>query len=237
MGMEVDKIYLQLNEPVQFYNVCTIYQPTIKDILIYKEENFNRLFLPFLILQDYKEQHDNKSINPFDLLFLNENISIKDLMINSLLYFCREKVYEDKNNLQFRIGLNAGTLNRNNYDEFVDTLFTVFDKEKNPNNKQEEPPQMSEKQKKIWLKLQEGRRRTAERNALNLSSIINVVMFGGNYYISSNEIKDMTVWQLLNAYKSILNKDSFYINFEQCLAGVDSKGLDLTHWSQKLRIK
>jgi hypothetical protein len=72
---------------------------------------------------------------------------------------------------------------------------------------------------------------------MNLSSIINVVMFGGNYYISSNEIKDMTVWQLLNAYKSILNKDSFYINFEQCLAGVDSKGLDLTHWSQKLRIK
>lgn len=98
------------------------------------------------------------------------------------------------------------------------------------------PKGLSERRKDVWLKLQEGRRRKAKREAVEMEDIANIVSFGGGSYISLEQIMDMTYYQFLNAYKSILGKDSYYVALQYKLSQKYEYKEELAHWSKSMKV-
>ena len=96
---------------------------------------------------------------------------------------------------------------------------------------------MTEKQKDIWNKLQQGRQRAAEKSQIDLSDLINVCQFGGDYYISKDDILNWTMWNITRCYKNILGKSNFKESFEvYCVTGED-KLIKNQHWTDLIKIE
>jgi hypothetical protein len=101
----------------------------------------------------------------------------------------------------------------------------------------EKPPKnMTKRQKDIWLKLQKGRRRSADKNAIYLQDMINYVSFGGTTYIPFDQIDGMTYYQFGNAYKSIMGVDAFHIGMGYKLSQKFDVKDDIKHWTEALKI-
>jgi hypothetical protein len=241
-------INLLLNEPINFHNICTIYPPTIKDILKFRIDEYSKLFIPLTASLDMFDipEEDKANFKNFDLLFIQPKLNdflmkafekpYLILLQETIKFFCRSETVISYEEERIYFGFNKTKyIDRNNYDEFSDLIFCFSTKEKP--RKDDIPEFKSEQQKELWLKTMAGRQRNAQKFAINLESLINQVMYGGRSHINHEEILKMNIWMLNNAYKAILDVDIYYSNFKQYLAGAEPQKLDLTHWTQKLKIK
>lgn len=99
---------------------------------------------------------------------------------------------------------------------------------------QELPKFENDRQMDIYFKLQEGRRRSSEKNKLGIKTLLNIVMVYTKYQIN-DIIKNMTVYQLFNTYSSLSLEDGYKMNLTWLPIVSDFKKLDLEHWSTKLK--
>jgi len=99
---------------------------------------------------------------------------------------------------------------------------------------EDEPTFENDRQKDVYYKLQEGRRRRAEKDRLQLKKLINIVMVYTNYHIN-DKIQEMTMFQLYNTYSSLSLKDGYELNMTYVPVVADTSKLDLEHWSNKLK--
>jgi hypothetical protein len=95
---------------------------------------------------------------------------------------------------------------------------------------------MNKRQKDIWFKLQKGRKRSAERNAIYLQDMVNFISFGGNSYISTEQIDNMTYYYLQNAYKSVVGMDAFNLGMGYKLSQKFDVKDDIKHWTETIKI-
>lgn len=227
------KINLKMQEPIDFYDVCTIYQPTFDEILKYKIPNFEKLLLPYVISVDNinielsDEQKNN--IKNFDLVIGYQEIA--SYLFMSLEYFCKCNVLYDEMGIYFE-GFE-GRLNRDNFDEFGKIILDINARQKPV--KERIPIFKNEKQKEIWYKLQEGQRRNALKNELKLEDVINIIQYGGNSYISKDEVRKFTLWEMMNCYKSILGISKYNDSFSIYLINGE-KELVNQHWTELIKI-
>jgi hypothetical protein len=163
------------------------------------------------------------------------------ILLDSLKYYFRTNVElinktDEKNQriYQFYNIGETGCLHRNNFDEFSDLILEIN------NIKRPEPEKLpefkNERQRDVYMKLMEGRRRKSKQDNVNLVSIANAVQHGGKSFISYKEIMDMTIPQLYNSYSSILGVDFFEREYSKYLTGEKPENLDLTHWSERLKL-
>lgn len=231
--MELDLVYLEAQKPMKFNNI-PIYQITLDEILEYGMEKYNMLLLPFLVDVDdldIPEEVQSQDINIFDILTVNsENLS---MLLDSISFFCKtDKIGFDEQKQTLYIG--DGHIDKNNFADFSKIILESNSKQKV--QKEKPPKNMTEKQKDIWYKLQEGRRRSAEKSQVDLSDLINACQFGGDYYIPMNDILQWTLWNIARCYKAILGKSSFRELFDiYCVTG-EEKLIKNHHWTDLIRV-
>lgn len=230
-------------DSISLDQVGTLTFPTVEDFVQLGEEQYNTYLYPYrlsLDMFDIKSEY-KEMLSLFDLFFTptltvtigSRKLTYLELLTESLQFFFKEEVKCLMESSSLRIG-KSGSIDRNNFDEIADAILQVTNMEK---IKIEPLPEFkSNRHKDIYLKIMEGRSRNSAKDELNMATVINTVIHGGKSFIPYETVKKMTLNQLLNSYKAILEIDSFFINFNQALAGADSKKIDLTHWANKIKI-
>ncbi|REK76308.1 hypothetical protein [Paenibacillus paeoniae] len=230
-------------DSVSINQVGVLKFPTVRDYVKLGEEKYTTYLYPFrlsLDIFDIQPEHKD-NISLFDLFFIptltvtlgSRKLTYLELLVESLQFFFNEDVKCLMESFSIRIG-QQGMIDRNNFDEVTRSILEITNMEK---IKVEPPPEFkSDRHKDIYHKIMEGRSRRSTKDELNMATVINTVMHGSRSFIPYESIKNMTLNQLLNSYKTILEIDSFFINFKQALVGADTKKIDLTHWANKIKL-
>lgn len=225
-------VYLETQKQIKFNNII-IYQPSLNEILDYNIDKYNMLILPFLLDKDDLEIEDSsviKDINIFDILILDTNIS---MLLEGISFFCKtdEIVLDEQKGV---IYIGDGYIDRNNFGEFSEIILQMNAKQK---TKKDIPPaNMTEKQKDIWEKLHAGRQRAFEKSQIDLSDLINVCQFGGQYFIPTSEILQWTLFNISRCYKSIIGKSNYQDLFDVYIVTGEEKIIKNQHWTDLIKI-
>lgn len=220
---------LVLQEPITFQGI-TIYQPTLREIFKYGIDEYNTILLPYMITADILDipEEDKIKINIFDVI-INNNQLLMYLCV-SLQILCKTdsiQAFED------RVEVDGCVLNRDNFDEFSEIVLKINAKEKPKPEKLPDNP----RQREIELKLRAARARIKNKNELQLCDVINIVKYGGKYYIPLDIIKDMTLWELMNAYTAKLGVSQYDDTLSIALVAGDKENkLQNLHWVKQLKI-
>lgn len=220
---------LVLQEPIIFQGI-TIHQPTIKEIFSYGINEYNSLLVPYMVSLDLLdiEEEQKQQIKAFDLIICNEDIF--SYLLVSLKILCRTDSIAFMQNC---IMINDAYLDRDNFDEFSDIILKIHAREKPKQDKLPDNP----RQRELELKFREFRAKRKNKNEFLLCDIINIVKYGGNYHITTKEIKDMTLWELTNAYNAKLGVSQYESMFQIALvAGDKEHKLEDNHWTQLLKV-
>lgn len=226
-------VHLITQKQIKFNNI-TIYQTPLDDILEYGVDEYNMLILPFLLDIDDFDIPDNfmiQNVNIFDILILTEQTLT--MLLNSISFFCKtDEIRFDEQKSILYIG--DGYIDRNNFAEFAEIILKINAKQK---QEREKPPKdMSEKQKEIWEKLQQGRQRAAVKSQIDLADLINVCQFGGDFYISMEDISKWTMFNIARCYKSVVGKSNYQDVFDiYCVTG-EEKLIKNRHWTDLIRV-
>lgn len=260
----MDNLQLRFAKEIKVNNF-TIKIPQVKNIVKLGEKKYNQFLRPYFITKDIIRCDDNllNQIRNFDLFFMpgkdnkpilmyDDETSFLDLLLESLGFYFNESVsllnakdlkynnivdlgYNDDilSQIHYIVVENGGLIDRENFDDIANVILKI-----NFTKKSEikpEPEFKNDRQRDIYNKIMEGRKRKSEKETDTFNDITRVVQFGGKSFISYNEIEEFTIYQLMDAYVSILSIDSFNINFGQYQAGVEPNKLDLEHWVNKMK--
>jgi hypothetical protein len=225
---------LVLLEPIIFHGI-TIYQPTIREILKYGINEYNELLIPYSVTLDMLgiDEEQIQNLKVFDIISYEKQL-FKYLLL-SLQVFCKtsniEPIYYGE--ILGGIKINNNLLNRDDFDEFSDIILKIHAREK---AKQDKLPE-NKRQREIELTLRANRAKLKSKNEFQLCDIINIVKYGGKYHITTNEIKDMTLWELTNAYSCKLGVSNYEDSLSIALVcGDKDNSLDGKHWSNQLKV-
>lgn len=233
--MDID-LNLELQEPINFYGI-TIKLPTILEILRYDKKHgegaFNRLITPYIIsidsLGDDVPDEVKGSIKNFDIVYSDDRLI--DCLIESIKYFCET---DDIESVVSGLKIDGVVLDRDNFDEFGDIILKINSRERY--KAEPKPVYANERQRDIAEKLKEGRARMAKKNEVKLTDIINYCKFGGKSYIPASEIRKWTLWELMNAYKSILGVSGYENSYSAFLVSGNNKLVEGKHWTDLLKL-
>lgn len=249
----MDKLKLLMGRPILIDKESELFvrQPMINEIVDMGEDVFNELTMPFILTSEAvfngvdDEEELVEKFDIYDLFFakLDNDVFVLDsvfggksalgVLENSLSYFFQT---DDIEFLVFRKKIRIGEylMDKKEFMELRKIIQGVTSKQ---DMQFEKPPKnMTKRQKDIWMKLQKGRRRRAEKDAIYLQDMINYVSFGGTTYIPLDQIDRMTFYQFSNAYKSIIGVDAFHIGMGYKLSEKFEVKDDVKHWTESLKI-
>ena len=228
------KANLQLNIPINFHNICTIYPLSVIDTVTNDSEFIAGLFLPYRISKEVLIK-SNESMGIFEII-MNDEYLYQSLIL-SLVYFCRTKnIKVNKHTLEIFIDDVEQSINRDNFDELSEVLLTIGKKDKLTKQKEDEIPKFeTDEGYQRWKKLQEMRQKSVKKEGLELYEIIHYVQFGSGSYIHDDEIKAWTYWKLITAYITIIGIDNYNKQFQAYLQCGDKKLIE-KHWSEIIKI-
>ncbi|MGD2352077.1 AMP-binding protein [Bacillus subtilis] len=250
----MDKLKLLMGRPILFDKINELYvrQPLISDIVDIGEEGFNELILPFVITseavfngaENEEELIDKYSI--YDLFFaeVEKDVFVLDRIFGgkSALGVLKDSLsfFLQTDDIEFLVHRKKIVINSNflmDKEEYMELRYIIQGVTGRQDMQVEKPPKnMTKRQKDIWTKLQKGRRRKAEKDAIYLQDLINFTSFGGTAYIPLDQIDRMTYFQLSNAYKSVMGIDSFRIGMGYRLSYKFDVKEDIKHWTESLKI-
>lgn len=232
------KIQLIRQKPIKFYDVCRIYQPSFEDILNYNEEygeeEFEKMIIPYSLTVDNPSinltDEQKLKLTNFDLVCGLQEIAC--FLFLSLEYFCKSKIDFDEKGIKFN-GYE-GRLNQDNYDEFAKIILEILGRERPKYEKKK--IFANERQRDIWEKLQEGRKRNAKKNELRLEDVLNICEFGGKYHIPIDQIEKWSLWRILNCYKVIMGISNYKDSFDLFLISGNKELIEGKHWTEVIKL-
>lgn len=249
------KLQLYLLDVIHLNNIGNVYIPKIKDILDIGENEYNKLLLPFCINKDVMEDDFLEKFPwalDFDLFFFklpnNESLfsfqegnrkrSYLDLLLEALEFFLRKSVFLDENNRFITVGNQNNIkyiINRDNFGILADLILESnnigkFKKEKMPIFK-------NERQKEVYLKIIDGRKRHEEKFKLSLLEMVKAIRYGSKSIVSFEELLNLTIYQLYEDCNGITTIDSWNREFQKGVTGnYKSSDLDLDpYWLYRLK--
>jgi hypothetical protein len=217
-----------------------IHQPSIKEILEYGESEFYNLITPFIITKDFLGvPEDNMEFSIYDyILYITH---IRENFFDAISYFMKInkeediKIYPNENNEIIIIVKERSMITKENFDDISNIILQICMVKK---QKPEKIPKFkNDRQRDIYIKLMEGRKRKSMEEAMSLADVINNVCHGGESFIPYREVIEMTMYQLYNSLGSIITKDAYNREYQKYIGGADPEDLDIKmHWSKKLKI-
>lgn len=220
----------------------TIHIATIEEILDdIGEDLYNEIMLAFSVNLDlFRLDPSVKSqMKNFDLYFLVQDsvgksgLTYLDLLIKGLSIFFKTDNIKVSQEMVAILMNDEVVINRDNFDDLADYVLKAYSKEQI--TPEEEPEFRNEEDRQTWLKIQKAKRKREAKESITLKDMLDVVLHSGTTSYTYESIVKLTYPQLINSYKIVMNIESF--NFMTCFLGmgVDTKDMDLTHWSEKIR--
>lgn len=232
---------------IKFYDICTIYQPTL-DIIVNSDTftyNDYRLYLlPYIMNNVYCKRLD---LSNFDLLFepidIQEDdkdnpqeIILSPIFYKSLLFFIKEKFNYDENlHCVYFNDDKTKKIDKYNFDEFANVILQMCNEVRlqRPNYEKNE----KENERKFLKKLDKFRKDNIKRHKQDISiyDVYLTVQYVKNY--TDEEMNNLTMWKLMFLYKTIQNEEAWRNTFNIALAGgsVDDDKTDKRHWLEKIK--
>lgn len=233
---------LVMCEPIVYGSIC--FYPVSFDTILknYGEDYFNYLMLPFRLSSDYVKEVLKMEVSENDI-FENVILETKEFLENTckvLTLFCNcGKITLSNNALHLYNNENSKIIfdvTSDNFDDISDILLTLNCKSKIEIEKP--PPNMTERQKDVWQKLQAGRKRDAEKNRLHIYDIVKICELGGKYHIPLSEIKQWTMWKLMDTYKAKIAMQEYSDSLEIGIASYDLSSIQNDkYWIKRLMIR
>lgn len=227
-------------------------QPKISDVVDMGENEYNELVLPYVLTTESifnGVENEEELINRFhffELFFIKvenggtilDNVfngkSALDVLSDSIQYFLDADDIKILEKRQKIIVNDSYMIDKDEFDRIRKVIQGVVGR---GDVEVEKPPKnMTKRQKDIWMKLQKGRRRNAEKNAVYLQDMINFTAFGGSSYIPFDKIDEMSYFQLMNAYKSIVGMDAYNMGMQYKLSQKFDVKDDIKHWTDTIKI-
>lgn len=236
--MEIQTVYSKkVKSP---YGV--IHMLTIEEILDDTGEDlYNEILLAFSVSLDiFKLDPNLKSqMKNFDIYFLvkepigTQGLTYMDLLVQGLKIFFKTDNIKVSEEMVSILMNDEIVINRDNFDDLVNCVLKAYSKERI--EPEQEPEFRDEEDRKLWLKIQKAKRRRESKEAITLKDMLDVVLHSKTTAYTYESIVRLTYSQLINSYKIVMNIESF--DFMTCFLGmgVDTKEMDLTHWSEKIR--
>ncbi|URJ76441.1 AMP-binding protein (plasmid) [Bacillus velezensis] len=255
--MNIDMLKVRMGRPVDISitdkHEIRVYHPVMKEIIDMGEDEFQKMVIPFILTTDAvfagAENIDElkSKFHIYDLFFLedekgktilDDNVfdgrNALEILCKSLSFFLKtDKVLPLK--IRRKIGISGSyVIDKKEFGLIRKAVQAILGR---GDIEVEQPPKdMSKRQRDIWIKLQKGRRRKAEKEAIYLQDTINYVQFGGRSFIPDKEIEQMTYYQLHNAYRSIIGVDSYLTGLQYKLSQKFEVKEEIKHWSESLKI-
>lgn len=239
-------LLLQLlrNKPIHAHGL--IYTPPSLEEIFDKigYEQLKNLMLPFCLTKDCFDLPTEVAgtLSLFKDIILTNPIYIADIRA-ALEIICHEKQVEfmmDEIHIDHLLPESDRPqriiINEDIFEEMCQIMMAVSGTAKIHIEKP--PKSLSDRQLDIWQKLHEGRERERIKHTPALIDIINLCCYGGDYYISIDEIEHWNLWQLMNCYTVRVGlKD-----YNDCLAltpvTYDVKSISNDkHWTNRLKVR
>lgn len=233
-----EEIYLKLllREPIYIKDMGFIYQPLIKDIVDIGENTLNNYINVMSLTKELFMDNNNnmdKDLTNFDIIFSITDKDYRNKLTKAIEFFTRQKVHFLKEVGFISIG-KQGRLHQYNYDDFINIVLIMFNRQRTKGNN-EKTKNMSEKQKEIYYKITKYRRDNIEKNRLRLSDIINIVKHGGSSFMTKEQIKNMTYFEMIKCFETIISKN----NYEEFLQYKTSPNFkvekSVPHWTISIK--
>lgn len=230
---------------IKFYDICTIHQPTVKEIFDNKDfgyQKYRMLLLPFMINNNYCKLD---GINNFDMLFINpliipetdgddeQELWLFPIFVKFIEFFIQEKMdYDNINHSLYFNDDKEKKIDKDNWDEFVDVILKICS-EKRLERPSYQEDGLNEKKRELRKKLHKFRNR--KNNGLSITDVYFLVQYKMRF--TDEEMGNLTMWKLMFYFKTIQEEESWKNNFEISLVGGfgDDKP-DMTHWMAKAKI-
>jgi len=169
------------------------------------------------------------NIEPFEYLFASafHQEESKEIICVGLGLFFKEEVFVKEG--YFQIGENQeNILYQNNFNFFIDIL-----KQQNCiNGENSKVKTENDAQKKFMEKLREMREKYKKhQKEQDITDIMSGVC-SKHPSINVFNVGNLTMYQLINAYKALNSIDSYFLNYDAMLAGAED--IKLKHWAEKL---
>jgi hypothetical protein len=217
---------LLLGKPIWVNRLGYVYPPTINEI---EEINFTKYYT-YVNLIVYKDNYIEKCQQLFDALFFYDDI--KNLFIEALSFFLKEKNIKCDTNLKIFFNGDTGCLDKNNFNEFVDCIkqincLSIEDSIKYANNRAK---QIAEKLKKLKEKYLKNKK----QEGLDFLDIISSVC-AKHPSINLFNVGNLTIYQLIDQFKRLNMVDNFYISVESLLHGAEKESIKIIHWAEQIK--
>ena len=237
---------LIMGYPVVVEGLGTIYQPTIKDIILNKQYQF--YLFPFIYnIEILSKDLKDKGINEYDLFFLldeegNEivrsldgNESMLEVLVKALAFFYRTKDITLNFNEQ-TIKINDDIfVTRHNFDLLSKVILKICCKEK---MKPEEKKNFkSERQRLIYEKIEKHRERHRKKNELTMADIMNYLMNNSINCYRAREIDELTYFQLLHNFENIVQIEQYQEGLACMVSPKFEMKEELVHYRTKNKVK
>lgn len=239
---------LFFGKPIPLDDKVSVTQPKLDEI-IELDDKYEKYLSPFILTMEslFEDEEIIESYDLFDLFFeKNEgqdtyllqgvfNGNPIEVLSESIKFFTGQEVTKVLENRKKIVIGDSYIVDKIKFKDLRAIIQAISGRKDIVVEKM--PKGLSERRQDIWKKLHEGRKRKAQREAMKLEDIANVVSYGGKSYIPLQQILDMTYYTFLNAYKSILDIDSYYISLEYKVSQKYEFKDDLVHWSKSLKVK
>lgn len=231
--------YLITGLPIRTEKFGIIYQPTIKELLLLGYTN-KEIVQPFLLDLDLVVQDEGikKILKNFDLFFLSNNGLVDNLLEKLKILYKTENVKISSEKLIERKSIIVDdniVINRDNYDVLVGIILGMFGAEKSKRVEEEKVNLPTEKHKQIWEKLKSKKAKKELQNQVELCDIINIVCHA-NGFIPYNVVVDLTYYQLINSYKTLMCIENYkeFVQFKLSTKYEINK--DINHWINETKV-
>lgn len=222
--------YFLLGSPIAFKGICTIYPLSIGKRLSFDEQYLNTLFLPYVISEELIQEKYG-TVDIFSCI-VNDEVLLSSFC-ESLKVLCNaEKIQLDKSGCKILIDDNKTPMDSSAFKDFSKVVrdWNCISVSK----PEPEPVFETEEGRRQWLNLKAMRAKNAKVENDFLSTMINVVQFGGASYISEDIILNWTVWKLASAYHAVINSREYEHSFSAYLQG-GKRDLVKQHWTERLK--
>lgn len=224
--------YFLLGMPISFKDICTIYPLSIEKRLSLEERYLGTIFMPYAISEDILLAKGS-SIDLFTAILQDNDLLVP--FLESLKVFCKsEKIRIERQSGKLYLDESQTEMDSSAFREFSKIIrdWNCI----HPITLEAEPVFNTEEGRQQWLKLKELRAKSAKQEDDFLSTMINVVQFGGNSYVDESVIKQWTYWKLANAYSAIINNREYEHSFS-CYLQDGKRERVKQHWTERLKPK
>lgn len=171
-----------------------------------------------------------EDISAYDFIIANchsnRDDNFKNIICEGLGLFLGESVFYDKNVAKLYTDKNLiGQL------DFEDISAAI--RKLNCMGEEEVVSVQNEAHLKYYIDRGIARAKFAKNSEGDLSDIISSVC-SKHPTINIFNVDDLTLYQLMDAYKRLNAIDQYFVNIKSLIAGADKKDINLKHWSEKI---